>query len=643
MRNLRLRQWLVLLLRMLAIACLALAFARPALQEGSGWLDGARPTTAVLLVDRSYSTRHAPPGGRLFDRLRRAADEILGLYGDGRDRVHLIPFAARVDTIDGPLSVAAWRERLADLAPGEARTDIDDALRAAADRLAAAPGTDGEIFLLTDATRAGWEEVRAVGDGSARVFVVVPNIGSGRNLFVGDHRVAAWLAAPGHPLTVSAQVGQSGGDETSVAVDLFLDGQRLQRRQVQLSPGGVAAVDFTVAPRRSGLLTGFVQIEDDDLPLDNRRHFTIRVPERTAVLLAGPHGTDTYYARRGLTAAATGDATLEVESMVLSELSSEALARTDVLVLCNLEAPTAAVSRIVRRFAEAGGGVLAFPGPEADLSRWNRELLPAILPATLAGVTGRPGAEAYVSLDTSRVYGELFSGLLDAVDDRPRFQATFDVVTDRQLSVLARFDDGRPALVEGRPGAGRVLLWAAPLDQSWSDWPLRGSFVPLLHRLTRSLALAAPQTADYTVGDRAWRWIPGARVDDRLQIQAPSGRRFFIEAHTSFGELRWDVPRLNEAGIWRILNSDGAALDEFAVNVDPVEADLTRWTQAEMAERLAGQRLHFLDEALSTERILALRYGRELWRECLLLAGLLLMLELWIARAPASKAPAQAA
>ena len=61
MRRVRLRQWLVLLLRTLIIALIIGAFARPAYQAGSGWGGGSAPVSAVLLLDRSFSFTESEP------------------------------------------------------------------------------------------------------------------------------------------------------------------------------------------------------------------------------------------------------------------------------------------------------------------------------------------------------------------------------------------------------------------------------------------------------------------------------------------------------------------------------------------------------------------------------------------------------
>ena len=70
-RRLRLRQWLLLLLRTLAIAALALAMSRPAL-KGTAGLGRGGSTTVVALVDQSGSMGAVAAGGTLFAEARLA-------------------------------------------------------------------------------------------------------------------------------------------------------------------------------------------------------------------------------------------------------------------------------------------------------------------------------------------------------------------------------------------------------------------------------------------------------------------------------------------------------------------------------------------------------------------------------------------
>ena len=49
--------------------------------------------------------------------------------------------------------------------------------------------------------------------------------------------------------------------------------------------------------------------------------------------------------------------------------------------------------------------------------------------------------------------------------------------------VLARFDDGVPAVLERRDGTGRIVTLLMPLDTRTGDLPLQPAFLPFLRRL----------------------------------------------------------------------------------------------------------------------------------------------------------------
>ena len=641
MRSLRLRQWLVLLLRTLAVAFIVLAFSRPAYRaQGSGIFGTGVPTAAVILLDRSYSTEFRRPGGRLFDGLREQAVELLDLFS-GRDTVALIPFASRPEPpLENP---ERMREQLREMTPSEETTDIEGALQAAAELLVGRAEWNREILLLTDMTAFNWADVDrrdATWLPGVSVYVSDPQVDDRPNVYVDDLRVDGWMQSSGRklPLVVSLTNSSAHHAAAAVSVDLYLDGERRQHRQVDLAPRGIVHLEFTVAPRDPGRLTGYVEIDDDGLALDNRRYFALTVPQSLRVLLIGQEETDTYFARRAFSAGAAADPVLQVRHGAVGDLGSEGIAGVDVLVLCNVERLSAEQTRQVHGFAAAGGGVVIFPSPRADLSYFNRHLLPGLMAATIKDRVGLPGSasQQFSRLDPSRSYHGIFDGLLTAdPEDQPRFWASFEIAAGRDLQTLIAFEDGRPAVVQGWIEAGRAVLFASPLDLEWNDLPLRGLFVPLMHRLSRYLSLPVDQNRAYAVGNTVRRYVESASADRRVQAESPSGRRLYIEADLVGGRSVWRIPRVDESGLWRLLQ-DGEPVDWFPVNIDTRESELAPLAPGVLDRVFGpGRAIPIRPGDDLRETVLLNRYGRELWKECLILAVVLLLLELWLSRAPA--------
>ncbi|MFH1570416.1 MAG: hypothetical protein ABIL09_20660, partial [Gemmatimonadota bacterium] len=210
-------------------------------------------------------------------------------------------------------------------------------------------------------------------------------------------------------------------------------------------------------------------------------------------------------------------------------------------------------------------------------------------------------------------------------------------VATQPITPLLATADGRLVAAEAPLGAGRVVLFAVPLSAAWSDLPLSGLFAPLLHRLARRAVLPEDHGRGYLVGEVAFRYLPGTTDGDVVQAETPSGRRLYLEPQYRQGRLYWMVEGLDEPGIWR-LEREGADVDQFAVNVDARESDLTQVGTEQIDDLFGAGRARALRAGEDLrDAVLERRYGRELWRECLLAAVALLLLELWLARAPESR------
>ncbi len=637
MPRLRLRQWLILLVRTLIIALIALALARPAHQAGAGWGGGAAPVAAAVLLDRSYSTAFRQPGGLIFEQLRARAAALLEVFA-ARDEVAVIPFAGQ------PLPLAAGGDRgllaqqVRELLPTQEATDLEQALQAAADFSAARPGLAAEVFLLTDLAQYNWDQVEEKQGWlpGARIYIADPGIAERGNLCVDQVRLETWLADPGKRLTPRVRLANiSPQPAPQTSVDLYLDNERVRHQEVDLAAGAQLDLDLAMTPRRAGLMGGHVEVQDDALALDNRRYFTLCLPDSIRVLVLGHQPEDTYYPRRALSASIQADPALSLRVGLFSELEPALLQGVQVALLCNLQRLSPEQTALLQDFASRGGNLILFPSHRADLNFYNRYLLPGLFPAQIKGVLGRPGeASAFQPFSADLPHHPLFDGLLTSIpDDQPRFQAFFELAAARQ-EPLIRFADGQPALVEGWREEGRVILFAIPLSLEWNDLPLKGLFVPLLHRLVRHLSLPPDHDRAYLVGQTVRRHLRDVPIESSIQAEAPSGRKQWISAEQTADLYYWKIPRVEEAGLWRLWK-DGELVDLFAVNPDPREADLTPVPRERLLRLFGPERTRFIqpqDELRAL--VLGNRYGRELWRECLALALALLLAELWLARAP---------
>ncbi len=176
-RRLKLENWLILALRVAAIALLGLALARPVLTDSSlaGALGNKR--SVYLIVDNSLSTEAKVDARSVFERVKHESDLILkNLNKD--DSIAVIvtnhPYEEASDGLDpfvliprsvGGKSVERAREALASLRSRQAPARWSDALRRVQAQTTLAD-VNRQIFVVTDLQAGDWLRApREVSDG----------------------------------------------------------------------------------------------------------------------------------------------------------------------------------------------------------------------------------------------------------------------------------------------------------------------------------------------------------------------------------------------------------------------------------------------------------------------------------------------
>ena len=232
----------------------------------------------------------------------------------------------------------------------------------------------------------------------------------------------------------------------------------------------------------------------------------------------------------------------------------------------------------------AGGGLVVALGDAASAAAWPAEAL-ALLPATPGDVVDRSdaGGARLATVDRAHPVFDAFaaprSGDLSAARVL-RYRA----LAPNGATVLARYDDGAPALVEHVAGAGRVLVWTSTLDGYWNDLPLQPVFVPLVHRLATHAARWSGAQPWRTVGEtldaaRAAGGAAGA-AGERVVVRTPAGRD--VRLRPSEGQR---AVALAEPGFYEVARPDAPAERPtvVAVNVDRAESEPARIEPAELA------------------------------------------------------------
>ncbi|HID10804.1 MAG TPA: VWA domain-containing protein [Candidatus Latescibacteria bacterium] len=628
MRKIRLRRWVLLLLRTITVALLGLAAARPTLRSGGG-VGGYARTSAVLLVDVSCSTRLRTERGKVIDLEKDRASEVLGTLGD-EDRVWVVPFGNRPHRVYGPSSPEEAGAYIRSLSPTYEGTDFPQALKKAFALLKDAEGANREVYLIADNARHGWASEDTIPEAEGVAFFLLPVYrGHRENAGVVGITALEEILTVGERAEMQAYVSRYGGEGgEGVPVELYLEGRRKVYALAELPGSGEVSVTFSVPLERPGVVSGFVEVEEDRLLEDDRWYFTLKVVDSVDVLICGP-SDEVRILRYALAPPGPLATPFRVSEARPEDITWKRLEGMEVVLLADLPGLPFQVIRALRDFVGRGGGLGIFLGERADPRRYNRKVLPVLLRGRLGPLKGSPGGEGgqFSPASWDEGLGDLLS------EGSFRVFLFYPFIPGEGVKPLIRLSDGSVVLAES--GDGKAFLWSGGLAPEWGDISLRGAFVPLVHRLVRRSAGVRKATTALT-GEEVSLELSRASRGGPLTLEGPEGERFTLWPEG----LTLRTPPLASPGIWRLSDSR-RTVALLPVNVPPRERDLRQVPGEQVAQRFRGARYRTVppDESVSAV-VKMFRYGRELGGLLALLAMCLLLTELVLARAsPESIAP----
>jgi len=368
----RIRQWLILLFRVLAIAALLVAISRPL---ASGWLGlagGDRADTTLILLDRSASMQQAGGGGssKLDTGVRQLA-QTLSAIGSSRwvliDSVSLHP-----QELESPQSLVSG----ATTGPASASADLPALLQAAYDYIKANRAGQTEIWICSDLRANDWNAAngrwRTLRDGflelqqGVRFHLLAYPAEDEGNVAVHVTDVRRYQSSDGASLLASLLITRDGdGEKVAVPVQFEIDGARSEL-SVELEGREVAVKDHAI-PLEQDRLQGWgrVSIPADVNAADNDFYFVYAEPPPRRTILVAEESAETR--PLALAAAIAPDPAVVAEAIDVDADQLAAVAWEEAaLLVWQAPLPDGDAAEIVQQFIDEGGQTVFLPPERPD-------------------------------------------------------------------------------------------------------------------------------------------------------------------------------------------------------------------------------------------------------------------------------------
>jgi hypothetical protein len=464
-----------------------------------------------------------------------------------------------------------------------------------------------DLYVLTDLQRSGLDWT-STDPFPTNVTLHVEDVGQSLvdNVAVTAAAPSRSIVHPGEDLIVDVTVFNFGPipqEDRSVSLTLSSKARTQRMRDtVTLEPGKAAQVTFTVPALPEGEWSGLISVEvEDQLQFDNQRHFFVLAapPQRVLVVdgsaATAPQLAATFYLEAALRLAPRGeifdDSPFAPDVVRFEEEGIPPLDGYDQVVLADVAGISGSEASQLGRFVRNGGGLLVFTGEQMTAEKCTAFAAEGLLPGRIAGIEyARDLPFRWQTWSDAHPLFEPFRDPQFGDLRRLAFSAYTKIEPDPQTTVLARYRDDAPAVLDRRVGDGRMLWFTSSADRSWGDWPRSRLYVPLVHQMLGDLAgftgggPVRPVTLDANLEEDQERQPGVVAIDGRWQVVNVSPRESETDRATPeefahrFGLQLPEIDRVT-----------GTALAAAPLSVDVRDDEVWHWVVLALLVLLCGE------------------------------------------------------
>lgn len=574
-RTNRLRQLIILFLRMLAITAIVLAFARPVFTDNAQ-LETLSRKMSLIYIDNSRSMQLLGQRGSLIDDARNTAISLVRNLGPDHRFMLLTnafdPAHERAMTRDEII------EKLQYITAGSAAVSMQDMLLRAEYLAQQHQYEQLELYVFSDFQQSAFTESNLQPSNRIKLILLPFSASQKNNVFIDS----VWLTNPvvqtDIPVELNVKISNQSADQLrSLALRLETSEKVLAIANSDIDPQQDKDIKLSFVPQGFGYLNAQLSIEDFPVVFDDTYFISLEIAPKIEVLEIYKQLPDP-------------SLSLLFSDDSLFALSSTSMFRADIqmfadyqLIIAPLDSEMSEGMRAgLVDWVETGGALLLYPDLEADIPVSS---IDKRLQMTIQQLTDTASTRINDIFVEHPFFDEMFSKIPENAD-LPVVNIHHRLMPGSGNATLVSLLNGNPFLTYNSFGQGSVFHLAVPLDKSASGFTESSLFPPLLIRM--AFYGLSQSRLSYVLGeDRQLAVKASLPGDEVLRIKALNDEFEMIPGMNRRQQqllLSFEDP-LPEAGFYT-LNYQDSILDVLAWNESRKESQMKFYEVDEAASQL---------------------------------------------------------
>ncbi len=635
----KLKEWLILAMRILAIVCLVFAFAQPFIASKTENTQGQKCIS--VYIDNSFSMESTNKQGTLLENAKRHAIDIANAYNTS-DKFQLL-----TNDFEGKhqrfLSKEEFIEQLNEVKISSANRALNDVIKRQQDFLQQVTSKNKSIFLLSDFQINQSAFNKSVIDTTININAVPISANEQNNVFIDS----VWFETPvqqfGTQQKIHATViNKSSKDIENGTLKLFINGAQVSLNSFNISAGNKTDVSIGFTVKNKSINKGVLTIEDYPITYDDDFYFSFDAQTTINALVINGKESTTAQNFKSL---------MQKDSLFVYHENSEAtidyglFATQNIIVLNDLSTLTSGLTAELQKFVTAGGTAIVFPNKKADVVSYNNAFKLLQLPMLTNLDTVRSKTQS-INFEQG-----LYEGVFDKVNqqmDLPQVWKHYNLQTQTNSNSqrILVLQNGGALLTKTELGNGSIYLFSIPSDAECSNFIKHALFVPTI--IKASILSLKPMPIYYNTASNEAIVIASSTSsikDKPLHI-------VMADTSTSSATTKTDVipehrlvnnkttlftqNQITEAGHY-VVTDNTTALSGLAFNFNRKESDMRFYDNEKLQKQIDELGIKNFtiinpnDSNLSST-LKETTDGKKLWKLFLILALVFLLCEILIIR-----------
>ena len=630
-RNIKLRQILLLILRTLLITFIVLAFARPTIESGIPGFVSYSNTNTGLIVDNSFSMDVSDSKGNRLRQSRGIVENILNNSSDG-DKLFFTPsnlrFSSNLYLTNNKSELFSEFKKIK---IDESENKINYIINNGILLFEESKELNNDLIIISDLQKNFIDEIDTIDVSNIKQvsFIKVRDEYEVKNISIDSVKILTSIFQVNKNVEFDVYItNHSASNFKDNIITMSYNDKKVSQKSFDIEGNKTAVLKISSAVNQTGAIKCKLELENDDLLQDNNYHFAFIIPDLPKVLLLSDYNRS--FIEIALKTRLEGD---KLTVANLSQLAVSNLNDYDV-VINTLDNISSSEKNRLKSYLENGGSIISFANDEVgNFSDFYESI----------GFTELKENKFANKIKFNKVeklhplFSDLFSGSSDnrqivespEIEKMNSLKGGFTLIEANNLAFMN----------ELKVGDGKIIYFAVSQDLNWSNFALTGLFPALLNK---SIIYLSSDKGNFNKSQDNEKVLinisKNKALDNNFTIISPSGQESVLKANSLPSGSLLIIDDVTEIGTYSIKNSKGEFVAVFSLNHNPNESNSEYYTSEEVKDKLSNIMKNIRIEVVEDYNDFDLNslrasLGTELWQLFLILALLCGIAELFVQKA----------